>query len=268
MKLPITSLVISTYNRENALQLCLDSVLLQTVLPDEIIIADDGSGKKTAELVNKFKKATGIRVIHVWQPDAGYQLARIRNKALAASKGEYIIQVDGDLVLDRHFIFDHLRMSRKKVFVSGTRAMLNPALTQQLLSGNIPIQSINKHRTQIMKKYNAWRNSSLCKLLYWGNRSKKNYKYVLGCNMAFWKTDLETVNGYNEAITGWGKEDNELAVRLQNAGVQLRLIKQAAVVHHLHHPTAILSSIPSNEELLNKAIKEKVIYVPMGLNAH
>jgi glycosyltransferase involved in cell wall biosynthesis len=266
--LPVTSLIISTYNRDDALQLCLNSVLMQTVLPDEIIIADDGSGKKTHDLVLDYKKKTRIPLKHVWQPDDGYQLARIRNKAFAESAGEYIIQVDGDLILEQHFISDHLNLAKKNVFVSGTRAMLDAGLTGQLLSGNISINHINKYGNQVIKRYNTYRNIPLAKLLYWINQSRKNYKYVLGCNMAFWKTDLETVNGYNEAITGWGKEDNELTVRLQNAGVQLRLIKHAAVVYHLHHPTAILTSVPANEQLLEKAIREKVIYVPLGLNAH
>ena len=268
MHLPITALVISTYNREDSLKLCLESVLKQTVLPGEIIIADDGSGKKTEELINSFKKKTGIPILHIWQPDKGYQLARIRNKAFAAVTAEYIIQVDGDLILDKRFIADHLKMAAKNIFTSGTRAMLNPELTQQLLSGSVAINDVKKHGSKITKKYNAYRNLLLCEMLFRLNSSRKNYKHVLGCNMAFWKSDLETVNGYNETITGWGKEDNELAVRLQNAGVQLRLIKHAAVAYHLHHPTAILSSVPANEQLLEKAIEEKVIYVPLGLNAH
>ena len=45
--------------------------------------------------------------------------------------------------------------------------------------------------------------------------------------MAFWKEDLLKVNGYNEAITGWGSEDHELVCRLINNGVRKRTIKFA-----------------------------------------
>ena len=266
--MPTVSLVISTFNREDALALCLDSVLGQSVLPEEILVADDGSARKTELLVNSYQKLSRVSLHHVWQPDEGYQLARIRNKAFARAKGEYIIQVDGDLILEKHFIKDHLRLATKNIFTSGTRVMLDAELTRRLLTREIEARDILQHKAHIGKKYNAWRNLTLSKLLYHLNSSPKNYKYVLGCNMAFWKKDLITVNGYNEAITGWGKEDNELAVRLQNAGVKLRLLKHAAVAYHLHHPTAILTSVPANEQLLLKAIKEKVIYVPMGYNAH
>jgi glycosyltransferase involved in cell wall biosynthesis len=263
-----TSLVISTYNREDALALCLESVVNQSLLPGEIVIADDGSRENTAALVKDFASRSKIPVQHIWQPDNGYQLARIRNKAFVASKGDYIVQIDGDLILHPEFISDHVRLAEKNIFTSGTRTMLDAELTGWLLSGKISPTDIHKYPTHITKKYNAVRNILLSKILFSLNSSSKNYKYVLGCNMAFWKKDLEKVNGYNEAITGWGKEDNELAVRLQNAGIKLRLIKHAAITWHLHHPTANLTSVPANEQILIKAIREKVVYVPQGYNSH
>ena len=50
------SLIISTYNSPKALDLCLMSVLQQSVLPDEVLIADDGSNEETRKIVEEFKK--------------------------------------------------------------------------------------------------------------------------------------------------------------------------------------------------------------------
>jgi glycosyltransferase involved in cell wall biosynthesis len=266
MNFPSCSLVVSTYNRPDALQLCLESVFRQTILPHEIVVADDGSGATTRQLVQSMKARSSVPIAHIWQPDNGYQLARIRNRAFAAAKGEYIIQVDGDLILEKHFVQDHLCMSRPGAFVSGSRTMMNAELTGKLLNKEISMNSIPAHRTHLEKRHNAVRSGLLRNLSWLFQRSSRNYKYVLGCNMAFWKKDLLTVNGYNESFKGWGKEDNELAVRLLNAGLQLRFIKFGAVVYHLYHKVADLSAVPANEEKLLEAIAQRVTFVPAGMN--
>ena len=266
MNFPTCSLIVSTYNRPDALELCLESILQQTQLPDEIVVADDGSGEPTGQLVQTMQQRSTVPIVHVWQPDDGYQLARIRNRAFAAAKGEYLVQIDGDLVLDKNFILDHLKMSRPGRFVSGSRTMMDSVLTEKLLSGEIKPAAILRYPEHLSKKHNAVRSWPLRVLSYFVQRRSTNYRYVLGCNMAFWKKDLLKVNGYNESFKGWGKEDNELAVRLQNAGCKLRFIKFGAVVYHLHHRVADLSAVPSNEEKLQQTIAQGVTFVPAGMN--
>ncbi|MEO5947892.1 MAG: glycosyltransferase, partial [Chitinophagaceae bacterium] len=122
------SICVSTYNRPDALLLCIESLLKQSYLPNEIIIGDDGSGSETAELIALFQHKTNIPILHVWQPDEGYRLAACRNKSFAAAKGEYIIQIDGDVILHKHFVADHLRMAKSGTFVSGSRVLLTPAV--------------------------------------------------------------------------------------------------------------------------------------------
>lgn len=268
MNFPSSSLVISTYNRPDALQLCLESVLRQKQLPAEVVIADDGSGPETKRLIEDFQQSSPLPIVHVWQPDEGYQLARIRNRAFAAATGDYIIQVDGDLVLEEHFVLDHLQMSRPNYFVSGSRTMIDASLTGRLLKKEIPAGDILTFREHLGKRHNAIRSAPLRKISYAWQRSRRNYKYVFGCNMAFWKKDLLEVNGYNELFKGWGKEDNELTVRLQNAGKKLRFIKFGAVVYHLHHKVADLSAVPANEEKLLQTIAQGVTFVPQGMSAY
>jgi glycosyltransferase involved in cell wall biosynthesis len=260
------SLIVSTYNRPDALKRCLESVMVQSILPGEIIVADDGSGFDTRFFVEEFKNQSTVPVVHIWQPDEGYQLAKIRNKAFNAASTEYLIQIDGDLILHRHFIKDHTRIAKPGVFVSGARIHMDEILTKKVLSGIIAFHDIPKESPHLSKKHNGFYSEFLSRMNYMLQTGKHNYKYVLGCNMAFWKKDLEKVNGYNEGFKGWGKEDNDLAVRLINAGVQLRFIKYGAIIYHLAHPVADLSFMPANEQVLEKSLREKITYVPDGMN--
>ena len=70
-------------------------MLRQSLLPDEIIIADDGSKEDTRELIHQLAASSEVPIIHVWHEDLGFRLASIRNKAIAKASKEYIIQIDG-----------------------------------------------------------------------------------------------------------------------------------------------------------------------------
>lgn len=260
--LPSCTLCISTYNWPAALQLCLQSVLRQHLLPQQLIIADDGSGPETKAVIDDFKKNAPMQVEHVWQPDEGYQLARVRNRAFAAGNSEYLIQVDGDLLLHPYFVQDHVRFAKKGYFVSGSRVMLNEELTQLFLTTeNIAYPGFGHH--QIDKRYNAIHSRMLSSIN--SRLQKGNYKYVLGCNMAFWKNDLLKINGYNEDFSGWGKEDNDIAIRLQNAGLGLRFLKFGAIVYHLHHKTSNANRLGINERLMEESITEKKTSIEKGM---
>lgn len=262
-----SSLIISTYNRPAALRLCLESVIQQVIIPDEVIIADDGSGEDTGDLVKSYETRVGVPLKHVWHDDEGYRLAAIRNKALAASNADYIIQVDGDLILHAKFVADHLHFAKEGCFVSGARAMLDPALTEKI-STTFDMSLISTDGSRMEKKYNAVHNRLLSRTNYLFQRSEKNMKYVLGCNMAFWRKDLIKVNGYNEEFVGWGKEDNDLTRRLLNAGVKLRFIKFGAIVYHLHHNETPRPTLAQNEAILRRSIEEGVTYIEKGIDKH
>jgi glycosyltransferase involved in cell wall biosynthesis len=260
-----TSLNISTYNWPQALNLCLLSVMAQKVLPDEVIIGDDGSTEETKALIDKFKNEFPMPLIHVWQPDEGFQLARIRNKAIAASTGDYIIQVDGDLILHPDFIADHVDFAKKGSFVTGSRVMLKEDLSAQLLkSGSI---KVNLFSEGIKNKSNGYRVKFLRNYMASRYRAHDMY-YMRGCNMAFWREDLIMVNGYNEEFTGWGREDNEVAVRLINSGIKKRIIKFAAVVFHIYHPEKSRGDLDRNDDMLQEAIELKKVHCPVGLDQY
>jgi glycosyltransferase involved in cell wall biosynthesis len=261
------SLIISTYNRPEALSICLQTVLRQSVLPSEIVIADDGSGPATKTLIDKFRQQSTIPVQHIWQKDDGYQLSKIRNKAFAAAIGDYLIQTDGDLLFHEHFIKDHLSFAREGSFVSGARTNITEAATQPLIhQQKTPL--LHYYSKGLEKRYNAIRSILLRNANAAIQSSPGNMHYVLGCNMAFFKKDLQEVNGYNEAFTGWGKEDNDIAARLTNAGLQLRMLKFGAVVFHLWHKEADKNKTSANEQLFQESLKNNVTFVPLGMNQY
>jgi glycosyltransferase involved in cell wall biosynthesis len=261
------SLLVSTYNWPDALALCLKSILEQTVLPAEIIIADDGSRDDTRYLIQNFSQQSAVPVVHVWHPDEGFQLSKIRNRAIAKAVQAYIIQIDGDLILNKHFISDHLHIREPGYFVSGSRVLLSNATSEALLQrGSIEVQ---KHHKGSKNFFNRFRNRTLRQVLSTRYKiSGANKYYVKGCNMAFWKTDLLKVNGYNELFTGWGREDSELAIRLINAGVQKKFLKMGGTTYHLFHKEVSRELEPRNIQLMEMAIEQKLTQAQNGLNKY
>jgi len=260
-----TSLNISTYNWPEALNLCLLSVKALKALPDEVIIADDGSTDSTRQLVEKFQADFPVPVKHVWQPDEGFQLAKIRNKGIAASSGDYIIQIDGDLILHPKFVADHIAFSRKGTFTGGSRVLLSKEYSETLLrSEKINVRLLNGHTTN---KLNGFRSPRLTR--YLSDRYKINDIYSLrGCNMAFWKEDLLKVNGYNEELTGWGREDSEIAMRLINKGINKRTLKFGGIAYHIYHKESGKEKLAENDQLLNDTIKSKITHCAKGISQY
>ena len=130
------SLIICTYNWPEALKLVLSSAISQSIKPDEIIIADDGSDNSTANVIQNFKKLSSIPIIHSWQEDLGCRIPHSRNRAISKSNFDYIIMIDGDTVLHHDFVKDHLRFARKIVYIQGSRVLLQPNLTRDILRKN------------------------------------------------------------------------------------------------------------------------------------
>lgn len=263
MKLNV-SLIISTYNWPEALNLCLQSVLHQSVLPNEIIIADDGSKEETRELINSFKKICKIPLIHVWHEDKGFRKTMIMNEAFTKVSYPYIVQIDGDIILHKDFIKDHIRFAQSKSFVSGSRVIIDEKLTKKL---------IQKKQWKFSIFTNGLRNRLNGIRIPFLSKFQEHYRqndiiYVRGCNMAFWKEDLLKVNGYDEEITGWGREDNELAARLINTGICKRVIKFSAIAFHLHHNLRSRDSVDQNDVILNKTLSEKRIRCKQGIDSH
>ena len=247
------TLIIATYNWPKALELSLLSVMNQETLPGEVIIADDGSSQNTLDVVKKFEETFPVPLIHIWHEDKGFRLAEIRNKAFAAASKSYIIQIDGDIMLHRKFVQDHLRYARPNAFLQGSRVMLGKKSSERLLSsGSINVKVWRKDNK---RQENALRILWLSEYLLERYRNRYPIYFSRGANMSFWRQDILDVNGYDEGFQGWGHEDNELALRLLNSGKQKLYLKFSAIAYHLYHP----EDKTKKEDARNKALLDKSI---------
>jgi glycosyltransferase involved in cell wall biosynthesis len=260
---PRITLIITTYNWPAALDLTLRSVARQSALPDEIIVADDGSGPQTRQVIMQWQERLSPPLVHVWQYDEGFRLARSRNGAIAAARGDYLVIVDGDMVLHRHFIADHKRAARHGSFIQGVRLLTGPAAAERMLAeGKLDLGFFARG---IRRRRHAIRSQLLSTLVF---KERAGQRAIRGCNQAYWKSDLIRVNGFNEAFVGWGREDNEIAARLYNAGVKRRNLKFQALAIHLHHPLRHAQLGERNDAVLRDTIEQRKAWCPLGLSQH
>ncbi|MEE9350243.1 MAG: glycosyltransferase family 2 protein [Flavobacteriaceae bacterium] len=255
------SLIIATFNWIEALELTLISVLNQTTQPFEVIIADDGSNDETKQLIDTFRTKFEIPLVHVWHEDKGFRLAEIRNKAIVKAKGDFICQIDGDIILHPKYIEDYSRLIKPGFYYRGSRVRLTEKLaTERLQNKNINFTYFTKG---LMSRFNAYRNSFLNKLMSTPILESKN---ALGCNMGFWKSDLIKVNGYSNDLVGWGHEDEELCARLINANVLKIKIKHKAIVFHIYHIERSADAANSHDENIELVRTKKIIRTKNGMN--
>ncbi len=236
------SLIISTYNWPEALRLVLESLTHQTVMPNQIIVADDGSENTTKTLIDEFRPRFNIPLLHIWQERNGFQKTTILNKAIAAANCSYIVQMDGDIITHPGFVQDHANIAEKGYYVRGSRTLLGAPLTHRLISQK-KLRRIKAYTAGIKNRINAIHQPVISSLLTKYRNASSN---VHGCNLAYWRDDFIKINGYDNRFKGWGHEDIELAARFVNNGILQKKVKMKAVCYHLDHPLVKRSQAERN----------------------
>jgi glycosyltransferase involved in cell wall biosynthesis len=254
------SLIITTYNRPDALRLVLQSALKQELLPDDIVIADDGSSSTTRDVIEELRKESPVPILHAWQEDRGFRAAMARNRAIAMSSGEYLILIDGDMILHPLFIRDHLDMAEQSCFVQGSRVLLTPEATRRALKTSKI--SFSFFSPFIRNRKNALRSRLLSHLF---TRKSSSLKGIRTCNFALFRDDLLSINGFDNRFVGWGREDSELAARLLNKGVMKKNVKFTAIAYHLYHRERERASLEENDRRLSKTINTQRIKCSDGI---
>jgi glycosyltransferase involved in cell wall biosynthesis len=247
------ALLVSTYQSPRALELVLGSVLRQSRLPDEVLVADDGSGEDTRAVVDAAGRRLaegGVPLRHLWHEDRGFRAGGIRNKALSAATSAYVVQIDGDVVLHPRFIEQHVAWARPGYFLCGRRADLTPECTAGIKASTTFPDRFRARDFQQLKY--AFYVPPLTPL-FLRQYARSHTKGVMGSNMSYWLDDALRVNGYDEDFEGWGKEDNDFALRLLNSGVRRRTLVGSALQYHLHHPRNDRSRLDENTTRLDHA---------------
>jgi hypothetical protein len=197
-------------------------------------------------------KTFPVPLHHVWHEDDGFRLSAIRNRAIAQAKYEYLIMVDGDIVLHKHFIKSHKKHAAKGFFIQGSRVLLMERLTRKALRQKIA--NFHYFNSGTQSRLNALYIPTLSRLASYRNENLYN---IRGCNLSFWREDIDRINGFNEDFQGWGREDNEFMVRMMNNGVQCYKMKLEGFGFHLHHPESSRAMLPQNQQILDNAVAER-----------
>jgi glycosyltransferase involved in cell wall biosynthesis len=257
------SVAVITYNWPTALERVLAALATQSELPHEVIVTDDGSGPATRELLERIARDYPVRLVHLWQPDDGARMSRARNRAIAAAQGDYVILLDGDMVAERHFIADHRAFARRGCFAQGSRVLTDAALTRRMLEQ--PALAPGFFSRGIERRRHTLRMPWLAQLYA---RPHVRRRGIKSCNMGFWRDDLVRVNGFNEAMTGWGREDTELAVRAFHAGLLRRDVRFSALATHLYHRTRKHIVDNPNDRVVLDTIVRRLTRCELGLDQH
>ncbi len=250
----ITSLIITTYNWPEALRLVLQSVIAQSVTPDETVIADDGSGPDTAAIVRDVLGDTHLTWMHVRHADEGVRQSRIKNLAVKYSCGRYLIFVDHDVILHPGFIEDHVSMACKGSFLQGKRVLLDGFFTKEVLAKG-SFRPPNLCAGNIGNRKNGFRWPFLGKLIA---KPKEFESSLRGCNLSMFRDDFMRVDGFDEGFDGsWGREDSDICYRLFHSGVSIRILWFMALQYHLSHSVVKNWSRDRLDGELERNLREK-----------
>jgi GT2 family glycosyltransferase len=264
------SIIVTTYNRPDALEAVLRGLARQSDGNFEVIVADDGSTPDTAAVLKSWQSRLQQPLIHVWQEHRGVRAAEIRNRAIMASSGAYCIFLDGDCIPRCDFVLEHRQLAEIGWFVVGNRVLMSRHLTDRVLS-----QSLEPELWSFADACRARFNGDINRLApllqarlgpvrkirpqyWWGARS---------CNLAVWRADLDRVDGFDGSYVGWGLEDSDLLIRLLRAGVNRKDGRFSTGVLHLWHPLADPSLLSANQVLLDAIQQSDRILSVDGLSS-
>ncbi len=234
-----TELIMATYENPRSLALCLASVARQTVMPGAICIADDGSGPETAAVIAAFR-ARGMALRHLWHEDRGFEKGLILNKAIASSEAEFLIFIDGDVMIHPTFVARHLALARPGRFSTGSLIRLDAAATATVTEDDVTTGRVFDRRWlrahRAVDRFGTWLKTMPFPFPVQAalDRITPVQRALCGANWSAFRADILRVNGYDEAIKSGG-QDKELGIRLTNAGIPGRHLRHTAPLVHLDH---------------------------------
>lgn len=265
------AVIVTTYDRPDALAAVLEGCLAQSDREFELIVADDGSTEETARVVASYCTRAPFNITHVWQENLGFRAAAVRNRALAVTDARYVVFTDGDCVPTSAFVARHRLLAEPGCFVAGNRVLLSEGFTRKVLCERLAIHTWNRKMwlaARLRGEIN--RLLPLIELPDWRfrKRAPQRWEGVKTCNLAAWRTDLLRVNGFDESYSGWGLEDTDLVVRLLRAGVCHKSGRFAVPIFHLWHRENDRSHLMENQQRLAALATSSRLWAEHGLNQY
>ncbi|MEM7206540.1 MAG: glycosyltransferase family 2 protein [Pseudomonadota bacterium] len=265
------SVIFTTYNHPKWLEKTLWGFSAQSYRDFEIIVADDGSGPQTREVVERLKTEIDLPIQHIWQQDDGFQKCRILNKAILASQGEYLIFTDGDCIPHPDFVKNHVELAEENTLLSGGYFKLPLDVSRNI--GKSDILSGNCTRPSWLLKNGVPFTPKLAKLT-----SSRWFATLMdsltttratwnGHSASTWKKHIIATNGFDERMQ-YGGQDREFGERLVNMGLKTRQVRYRCSCVHLDHGRGYArpESIARNRQIRRETRKNKVTRTDYGLS--
>jgi len=267
MNTPKCSFIISVYKDTESLDLILESLEGQTMFPDEVIISEDGDSNEMSEYFEiakvKFSKLNLVRLI---QEDIGWRKNRALNRAIVASKYDYLVFIDGDCVPYPAFVESHVVVAEKNAVLCGRRTEPGEFFSEKLRSKKL---SVERFVSQYVWDYFKLKNDKVRHYddgIYFNANSfvlglikkfRKKENHIVGCNFSCWKSDLVMINGFDEDFTlPTTGEDTDIERRLRHFGVKMNSCRYSANVIHLYHKKVFNKEISIQTEALMETKKD------------
>ncbi len=271
---PCASIVLATYQWPEALALVLSGLITQSERRFEVLIADDGSDDRTRALIESYRKRISFEIRHFWQRNQGFRKSRILNEAIRAARGETLIFLDGDCVPHSEFVAEHLALQGPKHYVAGRRVDLSREFTQRLDPAKVERGALNGYTTGLFQLFfDSLRKggSKPFHRAYMVRSPRLRRMFGLdrvddlkGCNFSVAREHMLEIDGFDQSYEGYGREDTDVELRLQNLGLQIRSGKNLCLKFHLwHEPRAFT---PANEDLLADVKRTRRVKALRGIS--
>jgi glycosyltransferase involved in cell wall biosynthesis len=263
----LISIVVTTYNRSDALTCVLGALDLQTDMHFEVVVADDGSREDHVAGIEAAMAKCSYPVKHVWHPDVGFTAAKVRNLGVAEARGDYLILLDGDCIPEVDFVERHRNLAEAHCFVNGSRVLLSPSMTQLVLDGHVGLTNRNL-LVWLMRRVRGLcsKTSGALRLPDLAFRKQRAFRWkgIRSCNMGLSRSDYVSVNGFDETFVGWGHEDADFVLRLHNAGLTRKNGFYSTEVYHLWHREHSRDMENVNAQRVRERMGSKVVHATSG----
>jgi glycosyltransferase involved in cell wall biosynthesis len=272
----LISVIVTTYNRPDALSEVLSALLDQTDGNYEIIVADDGSREDTRAVVQRFQQQQqeraekSIPLIHAWQSDDGFRASAVRNLGVYGSAGDYLVFLDGDCVPRADYVARQRTLAEPGFMVSGSRVLLSERLTAALLRDHCAASASRRGLLYWFRQRLTGNANKILPLLVFPDSSLRHYRKVRwnrikSCNLGIWRSDYASVNGFDETFVGWGHEDADIVLRLARFGIRRKGGAFSTEVFHLWHKENTRVTESANRLKVQQRMVSKLIQAEVGL---
>ena len=267
------SVIFTTYNHPKWLEKTLWGFGAQTWRDFEIVVADDGSGPETREIIERARREIDIPIQHVWQEDDGFQKCRILNKAIIASRGEYLIFTDGDCIPHPDFVRNHVELAEPNTMLSGGYFKLPLDVSRAITREDIERGDCTRpgwllrHGVPFTPKIaKLWSHPVGGAILDALTITRATWN---GHSSSTWKEHIVATNGFDERMQ-YGGQDREFGERLVNMGIKTKQVRYRCSCVHLEHGRGYArpESIEKNREIRRQTRRQRATRTDFGIDSH